>query len=360
MRFLDTPQPHLVEGFLNTTKTYDAKSTSDTVSNHSVLFRGIQQKINEFSDRVSKNEPEDVTKFESREQMLKLVLDFYQNTDPIMYAKVQNVLRDPMITKDLLLVDNGKSTGKVTREGNRMTLEVRMTRDASGVVALARELANTAIYRDYFIEKQIEEQKKLQFVKEAANKFIESMVIDYLADRSMISPQMREHLQIEALQEMSRDIHSIECDQVIFQAMYEQNPEAFAHNLENYTPEDFYKSIEKWKDNPRSMEVVENRIKDIAEKGETQQYLMGKVLSELTALKLREQFYQTGDNQTVSKLLNGIENNKLLSDLTGMTNADLLAQGSNLVEHYNDLTRENMDENENVMVMERIKKMTDN
>ena len=349
---IDLPDANEVHGFLNTTKTYNVKSTMDAVTNYSDQFRNVRNKIKEFAERYQQENENQPVKYKNREEMLKIVLDFYRNLDYSLYEKINSVLNDYMVTKDIHIINEGPSTGKVTQQGDRLHLEINATPDANGLIAIAQELANTYVYTQYLDKEKEEKNKTKEFVSKSAKKFFAHMMIDYLAKNSEITPLQAEQLHIESLREMSDNIISLEQDEIIFTQMYNSNPEAFANNLENYTPENFYDAMQTWKDNPRSMEVVNKRIKDIGEKGETQHYLMGSVLSDLTSLKLREQFYING-NQTISNLLNGIENNLLLSEITGMNNNDLINQSENLVQHVNEQTMENANENEQVLVMER-------
>ena len=174
------PSPNEVEQFLRVTKTYDVKNTMDGVTNYADQFRNIKTKIAEFGQNQQTKNEESPVNFQSKDDMIKVVMDFYRQLDPSIASKIDSVLNDYMVTKDITLEKEGPSTGKTTPEGTRLHLELHVTGDANGLVAMAQEFANVYVYSKYFEKQRIEEEQKMQFIKTAANKFMGHMMIDFL------------------------------------------------------------------------------------------------------------------------------------------------------------------------------------
>ena len=359
--------PEQVKTYINSTQHYGASTTYKKLNDYVGPLSQMDEKIQAKSKSFTDEDLHSIGAFESRNDMIKMALDFFKKLDPTMGAKVEKLLSDYMVTKNIQLIEEGQSSGKVTIEGEndttRINLNINLRKDATGFICLCQQLTDAVILREQSKIDTVNDKITDNFMAKTAKQFMTFMLIDYIGDNSHLTPQQKEALQIDALQETSRDIQALAVDKEIFEAMYEQDPSIFENNLENYTPENFYNAMVKFEDKPQSMEIINDRIKDIAEDGKTTHYLMGSVLSTISAFEMQDQFIK-GNDHVMTDLLNGINNNATLSQVTGISNSELVASGSNIIDNLNDQTRAQArearldgryDENDIEMVMQRQK-----
>jgi len=368
----DIPSPAQVEGFFNTTKSYDVNTITSAVSDTMYSLSGIKEKIytlskglNNKEENQENQEKQEPKKFQSKDEMIKIVMDFFRATDTRMAERIQAVLNDGTIDKRIELIDSGKSTGKATPQGNGLLLEIHATKDANGIIAIAQELTNAYVYQIYLAKQREDANKRKEFVAKAAKKFIASLIIRYLAKNSMLTIEQTDRLQNDSFRELTDSIESLESsviDQPIFEQMCQDNPDAFENSLANYSEDNFKRSMAKLGEKGLSSEMVTSRIKAVAEQGKTPIYLMGDVISQFSAYKLQDMFNHNHE-QAMTDLLNGIEAGETLSTITGMSNAELIEEAANstmlqeVVENARDESQEDMSDDtaseELVLEMER-------
>ena len=346
---MSTLNKEIVEKYLRTTTTYNVQDTYRTITQFSNDFSNIQQKIKEFAKKYEETKQIDI-KFNSKDDILSIIMQFFKESTPELYGKVQSVLKDYMISKNIEMTNNQTSSGYTNKDGERININVNASQNVNGLIAIAQELCNAAIYKEVYTQEKKEEQKRNTFTQKATNMFMSTMILDYMLKQSILTPEQKEKLNMESLNEISRDLFALQVDQQIFSSILEQNPQAFDTNFENFTVEDFYRSIEKWKNNPHATEAIEQRIKDIANNGNTPRYLMGTVIAQLAGLKMKEQFVIEGKDEVITNLLNSVKNNYTINQLTGVDNVELVTSGTTIIDRMNE--QDNAHENEDVMVME--------
>lgn len=349
-----------VEEFINHTKVYGAQNTYDTLTNYHSQFQGLSNKLKEFESTADPNAIKSLPNITSKDDIINIALNYLKKIDDRFYTMAKNVLDNYMITKNIQLVDGNQCTAKCQKEPDgRINLNIQATKDINGCIAIAQELINAGLYAEYYKQKQDELDRQNEFARKAAKKFIGYMMIDFLGKNSKLSPEQKNYLQMQALRETSEDVTSLETDEIIFNNIMQQDPQAFENNFENYTPENFNLAMERYTNLPRTHEAIDQRLKDIAEEGKTTHYLMGDVLADLSALEMRNQFYKSPD-QTIGKLIDGAVNNYKIQQITGMNNAELINNSPNLIEHINDNMYQDFDSNATInereqeeLVMER-------
>jgi len=275
-------------------------------------YAGMNQKIKnmgkEFDEKNS--EAKDPVKFSSKEEMLRQVKIFFSLVDPALGERMNDIMNNPMIRKDIQLTETGPCSGGTFKDGDAIRIELRITPDGKGLVALAQEIANAYIYGRYIDQKKQEDKARVAAIKETSSKFFGLLLIEHLADKiPNMTPLQKESLQYAALNKMSPNIFAKENDQELFDKIMQENPDKF---LECETPEDYILAFNEIADNPESHlfgEEVTDRVEQIAEQNPGE-YLGTKEVNEeisdtvlkCVALEGTEEFFahaEKGDTKRI-------------------------------------------------------------
>lgn len=360
----EAPTLKEIEQFLNVTKKYNVEETYQAITDHSEHYRNIRVRIQELGKKV--HSQQNVDKFppiyNSLDEMKKKVLDFFQTLGDTYYADICQVLKDPMVRLNISFVKEGKPSGTTRVDSDtKIVSEIKVTPDASGMMTLAQELSNIHVLSHSTKQERETDMKENNLVEKSTNMFISTMIIDYIAKDSKLSPQQVDNLQFNAIKELYGDTNRLETDEQIFQIILDAYPDAFKTNLDNFTPENFLHAMEvaQEKMSTGDLDKINYRIKEIAEKGNTARYIQGEVAAELTGLALNNEFHNHPESKdkTTGDLLESIKGTHVMTEVGGKSEEQLIEQGADLVNDNLELTQEQ--ENEAVMVLEMTKQQYD-
>lgn len=334
----EAPSLKELEEFLNITKTYNVKESYQSLTDHSEMYRNVRVRIQDFAKReqdspVSQFPP----RFNSMEDMEKAVLNFFQTLGPTYYSEIVQVLKDQSIRRHITMVKEGKPSGNTRIDNdNKIISHINVTPDANGFMTLAQELSNLHVLRHSINQENKRDEQEEHLVEKTTNMFMSTMIIEYLAKESNLSPREVDNLQFNALKELYGETNRLESDEEIFQIILDAYPEAFATNLENFTPQNFLDAIDQAqsKMSPGDLEKINYRIKEVAEKGNTARYIQGEVAAEITGLALSNEFHNHPESrdQVLDDLLESIQNTHVLTEVAGMTEEDIIESGTDTLD----------------------------
>ena len=297
-----------------TTYTKDADgnikySNSLAITDHIPEYIWIRQKIIEFGKEFDTKNQKDPIQFQSKDEMIRQVKMFFSRINTALGERIDQVIRNYDIHKDIVLVKEGPCTGKITPEGNGIRTELRITPDARGLVCLAQELSNAYIFDKYEKQKAEEERIDRENLKKNASKFFGLLITGYIAEELPIklSPEQLAAIQLDVIQDMSPNIFQNPEDEALLDKILEDNPHAFDHCENN---EDFINAYNQIAENPNTR-IPDNR--DIMEKSEhilknpTKYINTADGLSALTALTAYIDYEKSGHNPEIaSKVVKGL------------------------------------------------------
>lgn len=345
-------------------------------------YAGFNQKAKTMGKEFDEKNAtaKDPIKFSSKEEMLRQVKIFFSLIDPALGERMNQVMNNPMIRKDIQLTETGPCSGGTFKEGDAIRIELRITPDGKGLVALAQEIANAYIYGRYIDQKKQEDQARIAAIKETSSKFFGLLLIEHLSDKvPNMTPQQKEKLQYAALNKMSPNIFAKEEDQELFDKIMQDNPERF---LECETPEDYIIAFNEIVDNPTSNifgEEVTDRVEEIAEENPGEYLGTKEVVEEISDTVLKcislegtEEFFEHAKHGDSKKVVLDIVNGACLTEYflnKGYTQEQLNSETiKNKIEKLNQqehvplekIQEISMEMDENVPVMEMKKEYNNN
>lgn len=241
-----------------------SRQMTDELGRH---YSGLSEKIKTFGKEFDQKNAtaKDPITFSSKDEMLRQVKLFFSLIDPVLGERMNSVMNNYMIEKDIVLVKEGPCQSAVVKNGDHLKMEVRITPDGKGLIALAQEISNAYIYGRYIDQKREEDKNRKSAIKKTASKFFSLLLVEHMADKlPYMTPEQKEALQYSALNNMSRNIYTKEEDQEFFQKI--ENTENF---IDCETPEDFINAFKELADNPTSNlmgQDVSAKVEEISEK----------------------------------------------------------------------------------------------
>lgn len=353
--------------YLNTTRTLDNTNPTNQITSYHSELRPVAEKLKSMEDNLNPELVNKLPKITSMDDMLTEAIKILRSINSEFGERAERVLNSDVISKNICFSSENHNTSfsKVLPHG-RVITKIEISKDARGLMTLAQELMNVSVYAEHSDKKNEADKKKTSFIAKTAKMFVGSCVIDYILKNFNNPPYTAEQIDIlktQLFREFSHDSASLDVDQELMSRIYDENPEIFQHNVENYSPEDFAELLSRFKGNASNMEKINERVKDIAETGKTPNYLMDSCVASLAGLELHEQFLLNG-NPVAVKLLEGIQTNQtILEQNPSLTNKTLLENAPTLVRREVERREvQSLQENEmeNEMVMERVRSIPTN
>lgn len=313
--------------FMNYTTTYGADKINDEITNYLSGFSTASQSIKNMEKTVDPTTLANLSKATSKDQLIATAMKCLRSIDSRLADLAQKALDDYMITKDITLDQRAtNSHAKCEKDGDRLNLHIVATPDINGVVAIGQNLVNASLYKEYYDNQKAEDKSRDNLSIQCANKFVGYMMVDTIARKLKLSPEQKTAMQWELLNDTHQSIETLETAQKLFGGVLKDNPEIFKANMQgSFSADAFNMAMEGYVDSTTSKEGVNDFIRDVADEGKTPHFLAGNILSDLSALDLREKYYENPDI-TIGKILDGARNNKKLSELTSKTNAEIINQ----------------------------------
>lgn len=314
-----------IEKFMNHTVKYGADTMAQEATNYVAGLSTASQAIKDLGKTADQSVLDSLPKATSKDQLIATAMKCLRNIDSRLADLAQKALDDYMITKDITLDPHAThSHAKCEKDGDRLNLHIVATPDINGVVAIGQNLVNAAIYKECYNNQKAEDQSRQNLSAECANKFVGYMMVDNIARALKLTPEQRTAMEWEILHDTHQSIETLETAEKLFNGIMRDNPEFFKSSMQGeFNAEDFNRAMEKYIDSTTSKEDINNLIRDVADEGKTPHFLAGEILASLSAMDIREKYYQNPD-MTVSKILDSARYNKKLSELTGKTNAEII------------------------------------
>lgn len=280
-------------------------------------YSGVSEKIRNFGKDfdVKNATAKDPVTFSSKEEMLRQVKIFFSLIDPVLGERMNQVMSNYMIQKDIVLVKEGPCQSRAVKNGDYLKMEVRITPDGKGLIALAQEISNAYIYGRYIDQKREEDKARIAAIKKTSAKFFSLLLVEHMADKlPNMTPEQKESLQYSALNNMSPNVYAKEEDEEFFKKI--ENTDKF---IDCETPEDYINAFKEIADNPTSNllgQDVSAKVQEISEKSSSE-YLgtkevvedISEVVLDCIALEGTEEFFeqaQKGDSKhLVLNIVNG-------------------------------------------------------
>lgn len=263
-------------------------------------YSGLSEKIKTFGKEFDEKNAtaKDPINFTSKDEMLRVVKHFFSLIDPALGERMNAVMNNYMIQKEIVLVKEGPCQSSITKNGDYLKMEVRITPDGKGLIALAQEIANAYIYSRYVDQQRKEDSERIEAVKKTSAKFFSLLLVEHLSDKlPYMTPEQKESLQYSALNNMSPNIFAKEEDEEFFKKI---------ENIDKFvgcnTPEEYINAFKEIADNPTSNifgEDVTAKVEEITEKSSSN-YLgtkeivedISEVVLDCIALEGTEEFFE--------------------------------------------------------------------
>lgn len=281
-------------------------------------YASISDRIREFGQDFDKKNAESKTPitFNSKEEMLRQVKLFFSLINPTLGERMNAVINNYMIQKDIVLIKEGACQSVTSKNGDYLKMELRITPDGKGLIALAQEISNAYIYGRFVEQKKEEEKIKAQQISKTASKFFSLLLIEHLADKlPTMTREQKESLQFSALNNKSINMFAEKEDEVLFNKIMEENPDRF---LNCNTPEDYIIAFNQIVDNPESHifgEEVSDRVEEIAAENPGEYLGTKEVVDEIAeeilnniALEGAQEFYANAQRGETKNLVLNIVN----------------------------------------------------
>lgn len=335
-------------------------------------FSDLPQKLKELGLDYQKNGtlPE-LNNIQSKDEIIKMAIDMLAKIDPRLKTMAMNVMSNSHIDKNGINLTKANnplsSTGHINKDADgRIVLNVNANRDVSGVIAVAQTLIDAGLYCDYFQHADKQTEKKSEFARDTAKKFIGYAMIDAMANEPYmdISSEQRQSLINSHLRQDFSNVQTIDEDKEIFQAFLEEHQDIDLDNMDESSMNKLFEEFVHSNSHPEINDLLNDRIKDIADEGKTTQFIIGETLKGVVALETIEQIQNTPDADPIKKLMQGAINGLSVEKITGKTPEEL-ANGSpelinNMAEGKMNTLPENAMGKDQELVMEMIRQKNNN
>lgn len=285
-------------------------------------YSSLSEKIKTFGKEFDQKNStaKDPVQFTSKEEMLRRVKIFFSLIDPVLGERMNQVMSNYMIQKDIQIVKEGPCSSVITKNGDYLKMEVRITPDGKGLIALAQEISNAYIYGRYVEQKREEDKARIEAIKKTAAKFFSLLLVEHMADKlPYMTPQQKESLQYSALNNMSPNIYAKEEDEEFFKKI--ENIDKF---IGCERPEDFINAFKEMADNPTSNLLgadVSAKVEEMTEKGSSE-YLgtkeivedISEVVLDCIALEGTEEFFEEAKKGESKHLVLNIVNGAYVTE----------------------------------------------
>lgn len=356
-----------VNSSINNTQRYNMTETYRAFTSYAG-FRGLPRELKKIlknPDDYSLPPLENVT---SKDEIIKLAVEMLGKIDPRLKNMALKTLSNSSIDKnDIQLAPAGSplsSSGKCSKDvDGRIRISIDANRDITGVIAVAQNLIDAGLYDAYYKNENKKDEKRANFARESAKKFIGYAMIDAIAQEPYmnITPQQKDKLINEHLEEDFSNIRSMEADIEIFDAFIEAHEEEFG-DLENIDNETLKRAIDEGLDcneHPEIQEKIDDRIKEIAEEKKTTQYIIGDALETVVALQTIKNIQDNPQADPLKQLVDSAVNGYDIQQTTGKTAEELANDSPHLIEELSKGNMSALPENakEEEVVMEMVKKL---
>jgi len=311
----EAPSLNEIQSFLNHTRKFNVNECYTSITDQSEHYRNIRVRIQELAKKIEQNENKDKSTplYNDLTHMRDECLKFFTSLGGTYYSDIMNgVLKNPMIVKNITMSKDENSTGSVKIDSdNKIIITASITPDAKGMMTLCQVLSDAHVLTHSVNQENKRDELEENLVEKKTNMFISTCLINYIAKDSRLTENEIDVLQYDALKSLEYETQSLETDREIFQMILDAYPEAFATNLENFTPENFLNSMDKAFDNMEreDVEKINNRIREIAEKGNTARYIQGEVAADIAGMEKAGDFinHPIATDKTKENLLDSIE-----------------------------------------------------
>lgn len=358
---------------LDVTKRYNFNETYQSFTNYAG-FSALPQKLKELGlEAKDQNLYPELANITSKDDIIKIAIEMLGKIDPRLKTMAQNVMTNPSIEKQDIRLSPANtpysSTGRIAKDTDgRIRLDVQCNRDVTGVVAVAQNLIEAGLYYEYFKHQDNTSEKRSDFARDTAKKFIGYAMIDVMANTPYmnISSIQKEQLINEHMQEDFSNIQAMEEDCKLFEAFLEANQDKVQdfEDMDKDTMNNLFADFIENNYDPQLQEALDNRIKDIADEGKTSSFIVGDALKGIVALQTIENIKATPEADPIKKLMQGAINGLNVQEITGKTPEQLANNSPELVQKMAEGEMSAVPQNENdreqEIVMEMIKQQNAN
>lgn len=341
-------------------------STTISASDCFIPFLGLRSKIAQFGKEFNLKNVEQPQLFSSIDDMLKKVKEFFSSIDTSLGEKMNEVMNNYMIRKNITIAKEGNSTMKMQKEGDAIVMTGSITPDAKGLVALSQGIADAYVYDRYNQQEKKESAEMIEKIKDTTSKFFALLTVNYIAQDSRLNPRQIEELQYDVLRGMSPNIMAQEQDEKILDQILENNPDTFVNCQSS---EDFIEAFTDIVNNPSSgipSQEITERMKTISEDNPTLYINTADGMDTMVSYISAGMFEKNGKNpEIVANIVKGVYCADKLLD-KGMTPEQIAklteAEIDTMIEQdkANEQHHEQEQELEEELVLEMVKKPNNN
>lgn len=326
----------MCEAFLNNTTKFNVKgeyqALTDILSSNNFQLAPLAQTKNLLKGLAEKTkDQETANRFDTLDEMKNEAKKFFETLGG-EWQRVAQMLDSPETSIKIKTQKIGYNQGYATMDSeNKSQHHIEVTLDAAGMVTLCQTMANAYVMTKVR-EDEIEKNKqKEHLIERTTNIFIGNQIMKYMMKKCPdMTPQEQDKMQVTIFKELIYDIGSLETDRALYKVILNSNENSFGTLLNtpnNLSPENFSDTMDHLTEHldADKQELIENRIKDIAMKGNTSRYIQAGVALQLSTLENRQ------NNYTVDQLLETAENTYVRTHILGENEKDVINENSNAI-----------------------------
>jgi len=326
----------MCEAFLNKTTKYNVKgeyqALTDILSSNNFSLSPLAQTKSLLKGLVEKTKDQETQeRFKNLDEMKAEAIKFFESLGG-EWQRVAHMLNSPETSIKIKTQKVGYNTGYATMDSeNKGQHHIEVTLDAAGLVTLCQTMADAYVItkvREDEIEKN---EQKENLIERTTNIFIGNQIMKYMMTKCPdMTPIEQDKMQAVIFKELIYDIGSLETDRALYKVILGSNPESFEtllNNPNNLSPENFAATMDNLTEHldADKKELIEDRIADIARKGNTTRYIQAGVALQLSTLENRQ------NNYTVDQIIKTAENTYVRTEVLGENEKDVIEENANAV-----------------------------